>query len=91
MPNKIKVQVVDMDKDTQQFAEDRITEAFENHSREEVIANEIKKTVYGNIPSFGTSRRSSGRRIVGARSTWAKEGTGKRPSAYPIPVSESIV
>ena len=45
MGKELKVQVVDMERDMWQFAEDRITEAFENHSREEVIANEIKKAM----------------------------------------------
>ena len=43
MGKPIKVQVVDMTQDMQDVAEAQILEAFDNFSREDVIANEIKK------------------------------------------------
>ena len=43
MTKTLKVQVVEMDKEMQQFAEDHILEAFDSYTREDVIANEIKK------------------------------------------------
>ena len=43
MGKGLKVQVVDMTKDMQEAAEKQILECFENFSREDVIANEIKK------------------------------------------------
>ena len=42
MPNKIKVQVVDMDDDMKQAAVDQILQAFDNFSKEDKIANEIR-------------------------------------------------
>ena len=43
MGKLLKVQVVDMDSDMTQNAEEQILAAFSNFSREDVIANEIKK------------------------------------------------
>ena len=41
-PNKLRVQVVDMDADMQAAAGEQILEAFENHTSESVIAKNIK-------------------------------------------------
>ena len=45
MPNAkdFKVQVVDMDEDMKAAACDQIMQAFDNFSKEDVIANEIRK------------------------------------------------
>ena len=42
MPNKIKVQVVDMDDEMKQAAVDQILQAFDNFQKEDKIASEIK-------------------------------------------------
>ena len=41
--NKIKVQVVDMTAEMRQSAEDQIKYCFDNFSKEDTIANEIRK------------------------------------------------
>ena len=43
MGKGIKVQVVDMDEERQQVTLDLIQQMFDEHSKEETVANEIKK------------------------------------------------
>ena len=43
MGKLLNVQVVDMDDELREEAEKKILEAFELHTREDIIANEIKK------------------------------------------------
>ena len=51
MGKPIKIQVVDMDAEMQAHAEQQILEAFDNYSREDVIANETKKAFDKMYPS----------------------------------------